>query len=120
MNNELLELFENVMVIDEGAFVPSYKDTIEAIIRLSNEINLKNKILFETTNMSDNEWIPDEPSDESSDDDFSEQESCSDSESLTDEETDEEFEEDLCGKCGRTGHTDEECYARKTIDGKKI
>jgi len=40
MDNELLELFENVMVIDEDAFVPSYDKTIEAIIRLSKEIKL--------------------------------------------------------------------------------
>lgn len=73
--------------------------------------------------MSDDEWIPDESSDESSDDDeYSDEESVtgSDSESDTDEDTDEEFEEDICSKCGRTGHTEEECYARKTIDGEPI
>lgn len=69
--------------------------------------------------MSDTEWIPDESSDESSDDEKSDNEH-SDSESETDTDTEDEFEEDLCGKCGRTGHTDEECYARRTIDGEII
>ena len=65
--------------------------------------------------MSDDEWIPDESSD---DDEYSDEESVTVSDSESD--TDDEFEEDICSKCGRTGHTDEECYARKTIDGKLI
>jgi len=69
--------------------------------------------------MCEDEWVPDESSDESSDDEKSDSEK-SDSEPETDTDTDEEFEEDLCDKCGRTGHTDEECYARKTIDGEPI